>query len=144
MAKSLLDLAKSLERRVEKLDKVASDVAVQAALDIVGDLVFQTPVDSSQALSNWQVALNNPSDDKIPPYFPGEKGSTQRASASAALTSAKAVLAGKKPGDKIYISNTFPYINRLNEGYSGQAPSGFVERAVLIGRKRAKNVNIKV
>lgn len=143
MARTLLDLAISLERRVDKLDKQASDAAVQVTLTILGDLVYVTPVDTSQALSNWQVELNDPASDKIPPYYPGEQGSTQRASAQATIQAARAVLRGKKPGDKIYLSNVLPYIRRLNDGYSAQAPAGFVERAALLGRKHAKKVKIE-
>ncbi len=144
MAKTLLDLANSLERRVAKLDEEASKAAVKVALTIIGDLVYVTPVDTSQALSNWQASLNSPVDSKIPPHFPGQQGSTQKASASAALEAARSVLSGKKPGDKIYISNVLPYIRRLNDGYSAQAPAGFVERAVLVGRKHARKIKIRV
>lgn len=144
MARTLLDLAISLERRIDKLDEEASKAAVQVALTILGDLVYVTPVDTSQALSNWQVSLEKPASDSIPPYYPGEQGSTQRASAQAALDAARAVLRGKKPGDTIYLSNVLPYIRRLNDGYSAQAPAGFVERAALLGRKQARKVKIKV
>lgn len=144
MARTLLDLAKSLERRADKLDEEASDAAVKVALTIVGDLAYKTPVDTSQALSNWQVAIGSPVDNSIPPYYPGEQGSTQRASAQATIEAVKAALRGKKPGDTIYLSNILPYINRLNDGYSAQAPAGFVERAVLLGRKQARNVKIKI
>ena len=75
MAKTLLDLANSLEQRAAKLDSEACRVAVSTAETILGDLVYKTPVDTSQALSNWQVSLGSPIDNKIPPYFPGEGGS---------------------------------------------------------------------
>jgi len=143
MARTLTDLANDLERRVGTLDKQASDAAVEVALTIIGDLVFKTPVDTSKALSNWQVTLNEPVSDSIAPFYPGKGGSTQKASAQAALNAARAVLRGKKPGDKIYLSNVLPYIRRLNDGYSGQAPAGFVERAALLGRKQTKKVKIK-
>lgn len=143
MAKGLLDLAASLEKKAKAIDEAASKLAVDTALTIVGDLAFKTPVDTSQALSNWIVTLETPSSDKIKPHFPGEGGSTQRASAAETMNNARAILAKKKPGQKIYITNNLPYIRRLNEGYSKQAPAGFVERAVLIGRKMRKNFKIK-
>jgi hypothetical protein len=93
-----------------------------------------TPVDTSQALSNWQVGLNSPVDDRIPPLVPGQKGSTQAASSTAALAIAEQTLLLKKAGETIYISNALPYIRRLNdEGYSPQSDH-FVERAVLAGK----------
>lgn len=134
----LLDLAKRLERTAKELDQKASDAAVEAATAIVKDLVTVTPVDTSQALSNWQVGLGEPPAGKVAPYFPGLGGSTADKSAAAALRAAIAVLQKKKPGVTIFITNNLPYIRRLNEGYSRQAPAGFVERAVLIGRKAAE------
>lgn len=143
MAKGLLDLATSLEKKAKAIDEAASKLAVDTALTIVGDLAFKTPVDTSQALSNWIVTLETPSSDKIKPHFPGEGGSTQKASAAETINQARKVLTKKKPGRKIYITNNLPYIRRLNDGYSKQAPAGFVERAVLIGRKMRKNFKIR-
>lgn len=143
MAKSLLDLAASLEKKARAIDEAASKLAVDTALTIVGDLAFKTPVDTSQALSNWIVTLETPSSDKIKPHFPGEGGSSQKSSAGETINQARAVLTKKKPGQKIYITNNLPYIRRLNDGYSKQTPAGFVERAVLIGRKMRKNFKIK-
>lgn len=142
MAKSLLDLADRLEKKAKAIDEAASQNAVDTALAIVGDLAYKTPVDTSQALSNWIVTLESPSGQQIKPHFPGSQGSTQRASAET-LNSAKLVLRNKKPGQAIFITNNLPYIRRLNDGYSAQAPAGFVERAVLIGRKMRKKFKIK-
>uniref|UniRef100_A0AAU7YTK6 Tail completion protein n=1 Tax=Stenotrophomonas phage vB_SmaS_QH3 TaxID=3229738 RepID=A0AAU7YTK6_9CAUD len=143
MAKSLLDLANSLERKAKAIEEAASQTAVDTALAIVGDLAYKTPVDTSQALSNWQVTLDSPATGSISPHYPGLQGSTQRASAAETLNLAKAVLKTKKPGQAIYITNNLPYIKRLNDGYSAQAPAGFVERAVLIGRKMLSKFKIK-
>ena len=143
MAKGLLDLVTSLEKKAKAIDEAASKLAVDTALTIVGDLAYKTPVDTSQALSNWQVSLGSPVDSKIPPYYPGEGGSTRNSSAQSTIDAAKNALKQKRPGVTIYISNVLPYIRRLNDGYSKQAPAGFVERAVLIGRKMRKNFKIK-
>ena len=45
-----------------------------------------------------------------------------------------------KLDDTVYISNNLPYIQRLNDGYSQQAPENFVESAVQVaeGRLREK------
>lgn len=143
MAKGLLDLAASLEKKAKAIDEAASKLAVGTALTIVGDLAFKTPVDTSQALSNWQVSLGSPVDSKIPPYYPGEGGSTRNSSAAETINQARKILAGKKPGQRIFITNVLPYIRRLNDGYSKQAPAGFVERAVLIGRKMIKKAKLR-
>ena len=143
MGKSLLDLAERLERRADKYNKEASELAVKVAITIVIDLAYQTPVDSSQALSNWQASLDNPENVPVFPYFPGFFGSTQRASAEATIAAAKQILKGKRPGQVIFLSNVLPYIDRLNDGYSGQTPAGFTERAVLLGKKVARAAKTK-
>jgi hypothetical protein len=68
-------------------------------------------------------------------YREGFAGSTQEASASEALFQGEHQLRLKKPGMPIYITNNAPYIRALNDGSSMQEPAGFVERAVLIGRR---------
>lgn len=143
MANDLLSLAVSLERKAKAIDEAASKTAVDTAMAIVGDLAYKTPVDTSQALSNWRVTLDSPATGTIAPYYPGLQGSSQRASAAETINAAKSVLANKKPGQAIFITNNLPYIKRLNDGYSAQAPAGFVERAVLIGRKMLAKFKIK-
>jgi hypothetical protein len=134
MAGNLSSLAKNLRKRADELPKTASALAVKIAETIVGDLAHVTPVDTSQAISNWQTELNTPADAPIGPHYPGEKGSTYSASARETIDRAKATLKNKQPGEPIYLSNVLRYIKRLNEGSSSQAPAGFVERAVLLGR----------
>ena len=143
MAKNLQDLAASLEKKAAAIEKAASQNAVDKALVIVGDLAFKTPVDTSKALSNWIVTIGSPATYEISPHYPGKYASTYRASAAETIAAAKRVLAGKKPGQAIYITNNLPYIRRLNDGYSKQQPSGFVERAVLLGRKTRSKFKIK-
>lgn len=142
--RNLLDLADSLEQRASKIDKKSSEAAAKVALTIITELVWVNPVDTSKALSNWQIGIGSPVDSRIEPYSPGEGGSTQRASASATIAVAKKILATKKPGQVVYISNALPYIKRLNEGHSGQEPAGFVERAVMLGRKQVAKTRLKV
>lgn len=135
MARTLLDLANDVDKLADKIGQAASDHAVETALTIVGDLAYHTPVDTSQALSNWDVTIESPATGKHGPHFPGKQGSTYRQSAAETLSLAKAALKNKKPGQSIFIANNQPYIKRLNDGYSQQVPAGFVERAVLLGRK---------
>lgn len=127
-----------MRERADKLPERVSRIAATVADEIMQVLEAPppegTPVDTSKALSNWQVGLGTAVDDQIGPIVPGEKGSTQGASSAAALAIAAAVLAVKKAGETIYISNALPYIRRLNdEGYSKQSDH-FVERAVQAGR----------
>jgi hypothetical protein len=139
MSKNLQDLANALNKKADGISKAVSDLSIKAALTIVGDLAVKTPVDTSKAISNWQVDLNREPDNQISPHYPGSDGSTFSESAAETLAKAKLVLRNKKPGMVIYITNNLPYIQKLNDGSSIQEPAGFVERAILIARKFLEN-----
>jgi hypothetical protein len=143
MARTLLDLANDLDGLNGKVSVASSEHAKKVALTIVGDLAYHTPVDTSKALSNWDVTLDAPASGKHGPHYPGKHGSTFSQSAAETLERAKAILANKQPGQSIFITNNLPYIKRLNEGYSAQAPAGFVERALLLARKLKANFTLR-
>lgn len=141
---TLLDLAHRMKETASLLKSEASRCAVEVAVRIETNLANVTPVDTSNALSNWQVALNDPEMSEIYPYVPGYKGSSQPQSTAMAIAKAKDVLKNKKPGETIFISNNAPYIIDLNNGSSKQASAGFVERAVLVGKLTAKRFKIRL
>ncbi len=135
---NLRDLARRLTAKSKVLPQEANALKIKVATAILKDLLYETPVDTSQALSNWQITLGAPDAHRITALSPGERGSTQAASASAALALGLKILESAKPGESIWIQNKLPYIRRLNDGYSTQTPAGFVERARLIGHKVAE------
>lgn len=144
MAKTLIDLANSLDKLVATIPQQISEGATNVALSVVTDLVWNTPVDTSNAVSNWVVSLDVPSRTEIPPHTLGSFGSSHYASATEAINAAQRILRTKKPGQKIYISNNAPYIRDLNAGSSKQAPAGFVERAVIVGRLESNKIKLKL
>ncbi len=140
MSGSLTKLAKRMRRIEKELPDRVSVLTINTTLELTEDLAArETPVDTSQALSNWTVSLARPR-SFIPPHSPGKGGSTRGASASKVLTLARAALAGRKVGQLIYLSNNAPYIRRLNQGYSKQAPAGFVEGSVLKAKKYLRTI----
>lgn len=135
MARTLLDLANDLDKLNSRISESASKHAAETALAMVGELVYHTPVDTSKALSNWDLTLDAPANDPHGAYFKGEHGSTLSRSAAQALAVAKQTLKAKKPGQVIFIANNLPYIRKLNDGTHSKQPGGFVERAKLVGEK---------
>lgn len=122
-SKHILNKQKEIQ---QKLSKTASAVATS----LVEELTIITPVDTSKAISNWQVTLDTPSASEIDAHYPGEDGSTKSQSANQARSLASAVLKKKRPKQTIYISNTAEYIRDLEEGSSKQAPAHFIKSAV--------------
>lgn len=131
-----------MEALPDKIEKGASNVAVQVVKAIDRDVVPHTPVDTTEALSNWQAELNRPANFGLPPIYPGQSGSTAPASQAAAIEHVDRVLAVKKPGEPVYLSNLAKHITILNNGSSSQEPKGFVERATLVGRLTARRTSL--
>lgn len=134
-----------MDSLAKQIEPAASRLAVEIATNIITQLVRTTPVDTSNALSNWVVTLGTPNLGVILPHVPGRHGSTQMSSARQALSVAKTVLKTKKPGQVIWITNNVPYIVELNRGSSTQAPAGYVEAAIAIASNtvRKKGLTLK-
>ena len=138
---SLKQLAARMNRAADNLESVGKQVRDSTANFLVKTLIERTPVDTSRALSNWRVTTG-----AIMPYIPplsaGQGGSTQAASAAMAISAAAAAIQAASPSQVLVIFNSVPYIRRLNDGYSAQAPAGFVEAAILLARIHARTVKI--
>lgn len=110
---------------------------------IIRDLLFSTPVDTSEAVSNYFATLSSVTARVIPPRVEGKGGSSREASINAALAQALSEIDKAQPGTPIYITNHVEHLVYLNDGTSSQAPAGFVEAAVFRGRKYAREAGIK-
>jgi hypothetical protein len=138
---TLRDLAKRLNDAADReLARVGNEAAKATALAIVTDLAYNTPADTGQHISSWEVGLDRPAAGIRAPFFPGKGGSTAHANAAATVEAARVVLASKRPGQAIYISNAAPAIKLLNDGSSKQQAAGFIERALIVGKLAGKQV----
>lgn len=120
------------------LNKAGANVIANAdrlvrrcALATDAAVVIATPVDTGRARANWQVELGQAASGVI--GDPGNKKEAFDKSGQGAVSEGRKVIAGYKSGTSVNITNNLPYIERLNDGWSAQAPSGFVEKAVQVG-----------
>lgn len=134
----LKDLATRLNKYADKVEAAPSKVAALVAIDLVDALTDLTPVDTTKAISNWLLSLDEPILSELDAYFEGEFGSTRYKSKKSVLDFAKLKVAPKKPGQNIFISNSAPYIRDLENGTSQQAPTGFTKQAVAVARAKIK------
>lgn len=110
----------------DNTDKLVRKVALAADQAIV----MRTPVDTGRARANWIVNIGSAAPDVIEAYAPGKDGNTAAANTQAALDQAEATIKNYVGGNEIHITNNLPYIQRLNDGYSAQAPRGFVQETI--------------
>lgn len=94
-------------------------------LDLFARLVRATPVDTGRARANWQIAHGSPPSGEIA----WEGGGGGAASREALDRESPVALSAPAPG-RSWVANNVPYIGRLNDGWSDQAPAGFVDLAI--------------
>lgn len=125
----VLGIIKTTKEFVEK-------VMVKLTLDVNANLTETTPVDTGWAASNWVPNIGSPYNNSAN----GVESREEKLNLLSAQLSDKEkglaeVLNYKLPRGAIHITNNVPYITKLNEGSSSQAPTAFVqtqiERAVL-------------
>lgn len=123
---SLKGFSKRIRLRGKAVELNAEKLIRKIALAVDQTVVMETPVDTGRARLNWQVTLDSPAVGTLAePSSPG-------AGEAAALAQGRAVAAAYKRGQAIYIVNNLDYIGRLNDGWSAQAPAGYVEAAVMV------------
>lgn len=139
-ASTLNELAAACDNAAATLPSELNELTQHVAAALIFKLIYITPVDTSEALSNWQVGVLFPEFDSLPPYFYGDHGSTAGMSQSSAYIAAQAIIFTKRPNSPIYVSNNAKHINLLNQGKSSQASAGFVDRAILEVNNEAQQI----
>lgn len=126
------------------IDDFPKDVVIPftkgIALECLARIVRRTPIDTGLARWNWQLSVGAPARG-ILKGVTADRGRTGRgigrfrtgfgqavpSGAGADVVARERIkLAALKPFDVWYINNNLPYILRLEDGYSDQAPHGMV------------------
>ncbi len=105
-----------IARVVAKMRRAPEQLKRALVLEAVSRVVRRTPVDTGRARGNWQVTMSAPGD--------GYEWDRYDRSGTVALAQAQTVNA--PIGVPVYIVNNLPYIERLEHGWSKQAPAGMV------------------
>lgn len=104
-----------------KAEKQFTAVPHAIAMRMYTDIIMLTPVDTGRARANWMLACGK-----------ANTGTTESTDKTGQSTAAQAAsqLAGLNKGQSIFITNSLPYIMRLEYGWSKQAPNGMVRQTV--------------
>jgi len=116
------------------ISKRSDEGAKRLLLDIHGRLLESTPVLTGWAVNNWIPSVRVP--------FVMTDGSPENVSDSEQSKGVASVVWWKFFQGPAYITNNVPYIIRLNEGSSKQAPKGFVDRAVKEAVDKANKADL--
>lgn len=152
---SLVQFSKNIRKRGRQVENAGTRFTKAVAKRALRALVTTTPVDTGNARSNWRVGIGASTSAEIPPYAPGKKlGIGETANAGAAISAGIARInsvrgkSGVGLTTAIYITNNTGYIGNLpngkglNDGYSPQAPAGFIEAALADSTSAIRNLRV--
>ncbi|MGB5810117.1 MAG: hypothetical protein WBG86_06275 [Polyangiales bacterium] len=128
MASDISSLDERLDRVADRLTAGVEGLFADLIAFTGAALVITTPVDTGFARGNWRPSLNTPSPTPISTLDPSGQATISRIETVGKLW---------RVGDTAYIVNRAPYIGRLNQGSSPQAPAGFVQAALQDGLREA-------
>ena len=104
-------------KTLEKMGRAARKVS----LDAFSEVIRMSPVDSGRFRGNWQPAIGSVPSGTVELLDP---------SGNIVIANVRGVVAGMQPGDVVYMANNLPYAQRLEDGWSQQAPAGMVRLTV--------------
>lgn len=122
----------ALSQFAQKAGDNADQVVKEVVLEVASRLIVRSPVDTGRFRSNWFYSLGS-----ADPTITGAVG--------AASLQGAGDLPTKAAGQVHWIQNNLPYAQRLEGGWSKQAPNGMVALTVIefegIVDKAAQEVN---
>lgn len=120
MANDFRQFSLQLDDFAKKVGVSVTTVQKRIAFDLFDRIVRKTPVDTGRARASWNISTAAP-DRTVAPE--GQQPAMNRVSAEAKAGAALATLTERGLiGEQVWISNNLPYIVKLEEGHSKQAP----------------------
>lgn len=118
-----MNLAQALQARKLTLLEDMRQARRELILTVASDIIDGTPVKTGALRGSWQSSIEAPILDAVPRLDPS--GATPKAQMASLPISL---------GNDIYFANSLPYAERIEYGYSQQAPAGMV-RVNIAGRE---------
>lgn len=139
----LSNFARRIRVQANRVEPGVEEAVIECSSAVSRELVESTPVDTGRAITNWDAAVGRvPIGYRPTAAVPGQGGDTREANVASALSRMLSAISQYRVGKSVNITNSAPYINKLNAGSSLQAPAGFIEAAIQRGRAVIRNVRI--
>lgn len=101
----------------EHVEKQVLTVLQKLAMEGLSRMVLRSPVDTGRFRGNWTVSIGGP--DRSASHPEDKNG-------GATITRGTAPIAALTEPKVVWMLNSLPYANRLENGWSKQAPAGVV------------------
>ena len=125
MGKFAADINAFNKASLDKCDLVTRMIA----LEVFRRVILKTPVDTGRARGNWMCTIAVPAEAiaQGEDWFKGQTiGDFDKSGRETIQAAADEVMAWNPREVAVFLTNNLPYIERLENGWSKQAPAGMV------------------
>lgn len=108
-----IDISRFVEKSKGRIDTIVKKVT----LDVFSSVISMSPVDTGRFRGNWVASIGS---------YGNQILSVTDKSGDGTISEASRVVNNGNAGTIMYLVNNLPYAQRLEYGYSNQAPSGMI------------------
>lgn len=124
-----------LDRIIQELNVLPDEATQKTVFDVFAGITDKAPVDKGRFRASWRISQGKAELSQEDKRFNGGQGG------AASRNQQELQKIGKiKGGEPVYITNSLPYAEPLENGHSSQAPNGAV--AVTLAEVAAENRSI--
>ena len=117
-----MSFKRELDLAISQVKEITTQDWRRAVNEAFLSVILKTPVDSGAAVNSWFSNLGNNNG--------GEGERAPNTSGSDSISAMQVTVSKAELGGQVLLYNNLPYIERLEDGYSLQAPVGMVKGVV--------------
>ena len=114
-----LNLAKQIEAAKDKAELVAKKLTIE----LFSRVIEKSPVDTGRFRANWNCSIGSPDLSTSESTDPSGRSAISKATST--------VVSYTLNDQSVFLTNNLPYADRLENGWSKQAPNGMVRLSVM-------------
>jgi hypothetical protein len=114
-----LNLAKQIEAANDKVESIVKVTMIE----LFNRVIQKSPVDTGRFRANWNCSIGSPDLSTSQAIDPSGSGAISKATST--------VVSYTLNGQSVFLTNNLPYADRLENGWSKQAPNGMVRLSVM-------------
>lgn len=114
-----VDLSKAIEKAKGRTEIVVKKIA----LELFSNIIYKSPVLTGRFRANWNCSIGSPDLSTSESTDPSGSGAISKATST--------VVSYTLNDQSAFLTNNLPYAERLENGWSKQAPNGMVRLSVM-------------
>lgn len=115
--------ALNFAKQIKAANDKAESIVKVTMIELFNRVIQKSPVDTGRFRANWNCSIGSPDLSTSQAIDPSGSGAISKATST--------VVSYTLNGQSVFLTNNLPYADRLENGWSKQAPNGMVRLSVM-------------